>query len=148
MEDRISCPRCEVALRASRRKTFSCADCLGLFVPRGAMPLVLAALRDGHDIELSMAPYRTMHRGDARTDERSHYLRCPDCAGLMNRTELITGAGVVVDMCLVHGVWFDRGELSHAAGYVKEQRRTDGHELAARAALQSIAAALGRYFKL
>lgn len=112
------------------------------------MQLVLAALRDGHDIEVGIAPYRSMHRSDARVDERSHYKCCPECNELMNRTELVTGAGVVVDMCLRHGVWFDRGELSHAASHVKDRRLTVGRAGASRVALASIADALGRYFKL
>ena len=144
----ISCPRCEVELRDGRRETLLCATCLGIFVPRQAMKTVLSALRDGHNIEAAMDPYRSMHRTDARIAERSHYLKCPACTDLMNRTELVAGAGVVVNMCLTHGVWFDRGDLSHAAGFVQERRRAEGRQEAAREALVTIAAAVGRYFRL
>jgi Zn-finger nucleic acid-binding protein len=148
MEELVECPRCLQALRGSSGKMFTCADCLGLFVPRGAMGSVLEAVRAGRDLELSMAPYRSMFRSGAQTAELSRYLPCPECADMMNRTELIAGAGVVVDMCLQHGVWFDRGELSHAASFVMERVRAEGRQFAESTALESIASALGRFFKL
>lgn len=110
------------------------------------MKNVLTALRDGHNIEAAMDPYRGMHRMGARVAERSRYVKCPSCDALMNRTELIAGAGVVVHMCLADGVWFERGDLSHAASYVSERRRGVSSEEAARAALETVASALGRYF--
>lgn len=145
MEEAVECPRCLQELRLSG-KTFSCAGCLGLFVPRSAMTSVLEAVRAGRDLELSMAPYRSMFRSDAAGTRGSGYLRCPSCADMMNRTELIAGAGVVVDMCLLHGVWFDRGELSSAASFVTERVRAEGRQEAENAALESIASALGRFF--
>jgi Zn-finger nucleic acid-binding protein len=66
----------------------------------------------------------------------------------MNRTELIAGAGVVVDMCMVDGVWFDRGELSRASSYIRKQAKDSGQDAGRRAALNNIAAALGRYFRV
>ncbi len=37
----------------------------------------------------------------------------------MNRRELIKGSRIVVDMCMAHGVWFDKGEISHASEYFR-----------------------------
>lgn len=46
------------------------------------------------------------------------YRRCPVCNVLMNRK----GCGeVVLDVCTLHGVWFDRGELEAFAGWVQAE---------------------------
>jgi Zn-finger nucleic acid-binding protein len=148
MSDSLPCPRCARPLVAHRRQTQKCVNCLGLFVPRTSMTMVLEALRDGHDIETAMTPYRGTVSNEPVVVHEASYKKCPECLDIMNRTELILGAGVVVDMCMVDGVWFDRGELSRASTFIREQAREEGRDAGRQAAFAKIAAALGRYFKV
>jgi Zn-finger nucleic acid-binding protein len=39
------------------------------------------------------------------------YVKCPRCGVLMNRRMFALGAAVVVDVCRLHGTWFDAAEL-------------------------------------
>lgn len=58
------------------------------------------------------------------------YVRCPVCATLMNRKQYASGAKVVIDVCRLHGLWFDAGELVRvldfiARGGLDDARRRD-----------------------
>lgn len=110
------------------------------------MTMVLGALREGHELETAIAPYRGTVSNEPVVTREARYKQCPECLDLMNRTELISGGGVVVDMCMTDGVWFDRGELSQAASFIREQGREAGRAVGRQAAFSKIAAALGRYF--
>jgi len=48
-----------------------------------------------------------------RTDSANE---CPDCSHALTRA---TRAGVTLDVCKDHGVWFDRGELQRVAERVR-----------------------------
>lgn len=111
------------------------------------MGMVLSALRGGHNLETALDPYRGTVSTEPAASRKAGYRQCPECDSLMNRTELIGGTGIVVDMCIVDGVWFDSGELSQAASYMRSQsQRFDGNagEPAGHGAL---ADALGRFFQ-
>lgn len=49
---------------------------------------------------------------------RVQYLPCPMCQRLMNRKNFGERSGVIVDVCSVHGVWFDPGELPRVLAFV------------------------------
>jgi Zn-finger nucleic acid-binding protein len=52
-------------------------------------------------------------QGQAAEDARKVvYLRCPECAVLMNRRNPAHRSGIIVDVCAGHGVWFDDRELA------------------------------------
>jgi len=112
------CPRCSRPLRARTPANLLCDGCGGAFIGREAMGPLLGALRRGGavglDASVASAPYRTSAapRG-APAESTVRYLACPRCGELMNRTQVVEGAGIVVDMCLVDGVWFDGEELAH-----------------------------------
>lgn len=62
------------------------------------------------------------------------YVRCPDCDNLMNRRNYGKHSGVIVDVCAVHGIWFDDEELTRVlefvrAGGLQETRRREADEL-------------------
>ena len=103
------------------------------------MTSVMSALRSGHDIELAMAPYRSMPSGEVAVEKQTGYKRCPSCLQLMNRTEILSRSGVVVDMCISHGVWFDKGELSQAHALVKQRGKSEASD--------NLSVALGKFFK-
>jgi Zn-finger nucleic acid-binding protein len=52
--------------------------------------------------------------------EEVRYLRCPACDEPMNRSLFGKRSGVIVDVCTLHGIWFDAMELERAAVFVRE----------------------------
>jgi Zn-finger nucleic acid-binding protein len=55
-------------------------------------------------------------RGAWEKDVR--YLMCPICGAPMHRKNFARRSGVLVDVCPLHGTWFDRGEAEAAARWV------------------------------
>lgn len=47
------------------------------------------------------------------------YFPCPTCAQLMNRRNFGGRSGIVVDVCALHGVWFEAGELGRVLQFVE-----------------------------
>jgi len=70
-------------------------------------------------------------RGNPLAD-RVRYRPCPCCAQLMNRKNFGGTSGIVVDVCAVHGTFFDAGELPRVLEFVRR-----GGLVKAQAALQS-----------
>jgi Zn-finger nucleic acid-binding protein len=105
------CPRCSLPLEGSpggNGRTHECPRCGGLFVPREALAEILCGaelggvLRDG--------PQR-------RELEQVRYVACPQCHNAMNRVNFGKVSGVIVDVCKVHGTWFDAGELTRVVAF-------------------------------
>ncbi|MFO0553787.1 MAG: zf-TFIIB domain-containing protein [Polyangiaceae bacterium] len=111
----LVCPRCTGALRelaVEGALVLDCAACGGVFVGND----VLAKLEspEGHALRVAF-PERP------RTPESGavHYLKCPRCSQLMNRTDFVRGSGIVVDVCKSDGVWFDAGEVNAVIALVE-----------------------------
>lgn len=72
--------------------------------------------------------------------ETIRYLACPLCRSSMNRVNFGKVSGVVVDVCKLHGTWFDPGELTKVVLFVanggfektRERELRDLHEERAR----------------
>lgn len=47
------------------------------------------------------------------------YIPCPECGVLMNRRNFGGTSGIIVDVCSVHGTWFDAGELAAVLAFVE-----------------------------
>jgi Zn-finger nucleic acid-binding protein len=133
----LACPDCRVPLSAfecgSAGLLHDCGRCGGQFVE-------VAALRDlieHHDrLDVGLARART---APVRADTRVRYVACPVCGSMMNRRNFGGGSGVVVDVCVRHGTWFDAGELPRVLAFVESggltrarQRDTAEREAAAR----------------
>jgi Zn-finger nucleic acid-binding protein len=62
--------------------------------------------------------------------EEIRYLACVRCGERMARRQVAPRAGVIVDVCRNHGVWFDGGEMEQFAAFAKagglEVLRLDG----------------------
>lgn len=69
-------------------------------------------------------------RGNPLSDP-VRYRACPVCHQLMNRKNFGGGSGIVVDVCSLHGTFFDAGELPRVLDFVKR-----GGLAKAKAALQ------------
>jgi Zn-finger nucleic acid-binding protein len=98
-DTRWNCPRDGHSLEALRVGTHSfmrCAQCRGAFLE----PHVLAAMlvEMGAEHQIAARPLPDLPRP----------LRCPSCTEPLARSQL---AGIEIDACAQHGIWFDRGEL-------------------------------------
>jgi len=103
------CPRCEGTLipvldeELAQDALHTCAKCGGIFLGHRTLARAAERLRQGGPL-----PAILLEHVDPPPDEVV-YLRCPCCLQQMNRKRL---AKMVVDVCRVHGTWFDRGELA------------------------------------
>jgi LSD1 subclass zinc finger protein len=121
----ILCPSCRTLLRESGGTSrWRCLSCSGVFVVREAMGSLADTLRKGRAEAVVSAPYRTMALTDAepaspRRETDFRYRRCPFCSKHMNRAPVVEESGVVLDLCVTHGAWFDGDEIRRAADYVQ-----------------------------
>ncbi|MSR45697.1 MAG: hypothetical protein EXS13_01290 [Planctomycetes bacterium] len=128
LPDRAACPRCKGTLqqrdlrRAQGGGTLvECAHCGGLWLS--------PALFDHFCRRAEAAGVAHKALGRARRPTRSNedgvvrYLACPDCAQRMNRRNFGGAAGVIVDVCAKHGLWFDHEELAQLLGFLRDGGR-------------------------
>lgn len=48
------------------------------------------------------------------------YIKCPECDTIMDRKNFSKISGVIVDVCVYHGTWFDAGELPKIIEFVQK----------------------------
>lgn len=115
----MSCPRCAEPLEALRLGTTTlreCAACGGLWVD----PATLQTLSDSREQQAAVASALAAHVPTRDTaPDTVRYIRCPQCAKVMNRVNFARSSGVIMDVCKVHGIWLDRGELRRVVGFVE-----------------------------
>ena len=119
-----NCPNCEIALRTIRlvkdEKVFieRCDNCFGLFFDRGEIEYVLQhSVSHVYDINLELID--NINKDRYRKPDHFNYRKCPQCSVLMNRVSFGHRSGVVVDRCMMHGIWLDNGELTHLLEWKK-----------------------------
>jgi Zn-finger nucleic acid-binding protein len=112
------CPRCEGKLSSlGDRGMVECAACGGLFVDHASLARIVA--ERGESGPLPVKDARPFERAShAVVEAQVRYLKCPQCHHAMNRVNFGRKSGVVVDVCKVHGTWFDAGELTQAVEWV------------------------------
>jgi Zn-finger nucleic acid-binding protein len=148
----LACPACVVSLRTfgdASGKLHDCGRCGGQFV-EGAL---LQELLERRALVGGAVPRRALARSTALAEVR--YIPCPACKKLMGRKNFGGTSGVIVDVCVTHGVWFDAGELPRVLAFVEkgglaeERRRAHAeaeqrrHERAAAHALPERDARIG-----
>ncbi len=127
------CPRCKNPLDATDEADFrlyECARCGGIFVAKDALAEILCRAEIGGALpESAHLAARAKHLEEVR------YLPCPLCHGSMNRVNFGRVSGVIVDVCKIHGTWFDGGELTRvvafaASGGLDKMREREKNERA------------------
>lgn len=117
-EVRADCPRCFVALELSRFPEWDagfvyCVGCHGCFVPPIDWAVMLDRIGPFGRVpgdELAPLPEGQGPRAGVLEDEVS----CPVCRGRMTRVEFGPGEALPIDVCTMHGIWFDASELATA----------------------------------
>ena len=106
MNDPARCPTCSeptLVVRLLERagaRVHECEACSGVWLPREVIQALVQKLRTERGPEGEPPP--------TISDSPELYRACPSCNVLMTRR----GCGeVILDVCNLHGVWFDSGEL-------------------------------------
>jgi Zn-finger nucleic acid-binding protein len=113
--DQRPCARCKKPLSlftGTGGVLLDCADCGGQFVEHE----LLRSLLEAREVT-GLAVTRRARRGELRLTA-VRYVPCPSCGALMNRKNFGSESGVVVDVCSLHGTWFDQGELPRVLEFV------------------------------
>ncbi len=119
------CVRCRTALswipvEGTTAHLDGCAKCLGCFVRMKDMGELFECAEGGKDLclpaVLQPAPGQTRPSFD-----RFQLVACPHCSREMDRTRFAQRASLVVDVCPVHGIWLDGGEIQGLLGFVKDR---------------------------
>lgn len=104
----LSCPGEPLHLmEVGDHRVQECMRCGAVFVDRATLESLTRAreLDAGERIGEGARPVAT-----ASAEVR--YRGCPACGVLMNRRNFGQRSGVIVDVCMEHGVWFDADELT------------------------------------
>ena len=120
-ESPLRCPACEDRQLVSRRlesismTALECQVCAGLWI----------GLESFHDLLTQEARGNSgatvSHRKPTRQPPTAkRYRPCPICRDLMTPRHFGQGkSGILLDVCGLHGVWFDCDELSHLIAWMR-----------------------------
>ena len=110
------CPRCRTAqldaFSSDGGAVLDCSHCGGQFVATD----VLAKMIARHENRSFDLP-RRLRPSNPLVDSVT-YLPCPFCRELMIRRNFGRTSGIIVDVCSIHGTWFDAGELPRILTFV------------------------------
>lgn len=113
----VACPRCFIGLELSREENggefLYCIGCHGCFVPSGDWGvLVDDAAHKTDDAPLAGAELKVLPPEQGLSHGALHErVGCPVCRTDMERANL-PQSNETVDICSIHGIWFDAAELS------------------------------------
>lgn len=113
-----TCPDCKLPLQAFKAgagELQACERCGGQMVTHG---LLRALLEQREAIGSALPSLATAPRGNPLQDP-VRYRACPSCLQMMNRKNFGGASGIVVDVCAVHGTFFDAGELPRVLSFVR-----------------------------
>ena len=139
-EDR-RCPRCEQPLGGRLVGDIvvdECIACHGLWLDHVAVKRIITDRQQARAESLMGALPNTLKFEPQPPGKM--YIKCPVCRQIMNRRLFATGSGVVIDVCKLHGVFFDIGELPRVIEYVMQ----GGLEIAARKEIDAAKAQVAR----
>jgi Zn-finger nucleic acid-binding protein len=119
-----TCPQCNIPLQTitlnQNEKLFieRCESCFGMFFDRGELEYALQnSVSNIHEINREHIDNINKDRYLKPAD--FSYRKCPECSVLMNRVNFGHRSAVVVDQCVIHGIWLDNGELTHLMEWKK-----------------------------
>ncbi len=95
-----------------------CHTCFGLFFDRGEIETVLQS-SVSNVFDINREHIDNINKDRYPKQQKIRYLKCPDCRKHMNRVNFGQRSGVVIDQCIIHGIWLDSGELTHLLEWKK-----------------------------
>jgi Zn-finger nucleic acid-binding protein len=114
----LSCPDCKlplIAFRAGTGQLHACERCGGQLVTHG----LLRALLESREILGAAVPSPASARRSNPLDNPVRYRPCPGCGQMMNRKNFAGASGIIIDVCSLHGSFFDAGELPRVLEFVR-----------------------------
>lgn len=127
----LPCPDCKVPLKAFQAGgglLHACERCGGQLV---AHPLLRELLEARETLGSAVPSSAHAPRSNPLSDP-VRYRACPACQQMMNRKNFASTSGVVIDVCSLHGSFFDPGELPRILEFVRR-----GGLVKARASLEA-----------
>jgi Zn-finger nucleic acid-binding protein len=111
------CPRCETetmkVVSLSGVQLEECPHCGGLWIGVEVFDRICSQK------EAAEAAIAVPLPPPVPVEYHVRYLKCPQCAKLMNRYKFADRCGVVLDKCSLHGIWFDRDELRQIIEFIR-----------------------------
>ncbi len=135
------CPACSGthhltsrALHESSMPIFECQRCAGIWVEtevfnrmqEKTMAEQIIAIEQPKPIYISdraekdKAEKNSIEEENSRGEAKAFYRRCPDCNLIMARKNYARISGIILDICSMHGVWFEGDELSQLLHFVRQ----------------------------
>jgi len=116
----VYCPRCagtELAYTPNDPKHYGhhCPSCGGLFVSARDWTELLA---NASTVEAAIID--TTEAAPLSKTQLFPLANCPACRTEMERATFAARSGICVDVCIVHGIWFDAGELFETIRWLSE----------------------------
>jgi Zn-finger nucleic acid-binding protein len=118
------CPNCDKPLQTIRLKMAEplyierCHTCFGLFFDKGEIETVLQN-SVSNVFDINRQHIDNINKDRYPKQQKIRYVKCPECRRHMNRVNFGNRSGVVVDQCIIHGIWLDSGELTHLLEWKK-----------------------------
>lgn len=133
----IVCPRCKAetqVLGVGLLEIDRCGACGGIWFDVGEIKQLRGLSDDKHvrtDIEALLAAPAQPGTSSVPSGDQ-HPLACPICALRMQRKHHEDAPGVVIDRCVAHGTWLDRGEAVRLLELAAKTAQARRQELAER----------------
>jgi Zn-finger nucleic acid-binding protein len=112
------CPRCGDRIHATRLADMDlciCDKCAGIWIEAARFEYICAVQERQEAVLVTKFPPMP----PCTADQRRNYVKCPECATLMNRVNFARSSGIVIDVCTQHGIWLDRDELRQIVQYIQ-----------------------------
>jgi len=116
-----TCPDCKLPLKgfkAGSGRLEACERCGGQMVTHG----LLRALLEQREAVGQAVPAHHSAAAARRSNPLAQpvrYRACPSCSEMMNRKNFGSTSGIVIDVCALHGCFFDAGELPRVLDFVR-----------------------------
>lgn len=132
----LVCPACDRPHQLTSRRigqvtVLECNRCAGLWLGNDAFEQLTDRAADaaiGADTFFKSMPDSLP--ADAPSG-KWHYRHCPLCSQLMHRRHYGRNSGVIIDVCKVHGIWFDPDELPRILAWIRSGREARANQEAA-----------------
>jgi Zn-finger nucleic acid-binding protein len=114
------CPRCQTNMEAviiGGSKVRECPKCEGLWMDVETLRQICAD-QEKQAAVLGLPTQLPTNEG-VEIEQQIRYLACPVCGDMMNRVNFANFSGVIVDVCRLHGTWFDRDELRRIVVFIR-----------------------------
>jgi Zn-finger nucleic acid-binding protein len=127
------CPRCGNDLQPEKMSDVTvdrCRGCRGLWFDGDEVEHAIDATTKGVSTPEASSMRSGLPQTPTQVEDDVRYLACVRCRELMARRQAAPRAGVVIDVCRNHGVWFDANEFEQFSAFVRagglEVMRHDG----------------------